>query len=130
MPNDFQAKIKKEMAARRKVFKKQKMLPFVQELHTSLINGKTTASFRLRVYPFYPKPGERFKAHVNETEIEGEYLCKKRIKMTLKRVCDKHWAEVGVASLLAYKNLMKKILKTEDLNLESEGYLFIFERVA
>ena len=126
---EFIQKTRKEQKARLKAWRKQKMLPFMRELEQSLLDGKTVCSFRYILHPFYPKAGEKFKAHIDAQEIQAEFLCRRRIKTNLLRVKNEHWSDIGVSSPRAYEYLMKKILKTEVLDYEKSGYLFFFERI-
>jgi hypothetical protein len=112
-----------------KAFKENKMMPFIPRLAYSVESGRTTASFRLHAYPFYPKVGQKFIAHAGNQPIPGVYLCTKRIKTTLRTVSDKYWQDIGMPTPQAYEVLMQEILKTENLPFDTKGYLYHFQRV-
>ena len=125
-------RIKKANAERRKAFKKAqtKMLPFVPMLAQSVQHGRTIVSFRLRAYPFYPKPGQEFLANCEHAAMPGRYLCTRRVRTTLRMVRDRYWKDVGMPSPAAYEDLMKEVLRRPILDLNTKGFLYVFERVS
>lgn len=106
-----------------------KMMPFVPQLRESVEEGRTIFSFRYKIHSFYPRPGELFKSHCGSQPIAGLYRCLKRVKSSIGEVKRRFWTQIGVASPEAYEELMKLILKSEDLDYEKSGYLYVFERI-
>lgn len=117
------------VAARAKKKKPRKTLPFCSNLSQSVQQGRTTASFRLNLYSFYPKAGEQFMAYGENETIQGVYYCSKRTRTTLGVVVKNHWKAIGLPSPKAYQELMKEILHVTELDLSAMGHLFFFERV-
>lgn len=113
----------------KKAAKLSKIMPFVPQLAESVEDGRTLFSFRYRMHQFYPKPGECFKAHCGRMPLSGLYRCRKRIKSSIGEVKRRFWQQIGVASPEAYEDLMKLILKSDVLDYEKTGYLYVFERV-
>jgi hypothetical protein len=105
------------------------MMPFVPQLAEGVEDGRTFFTFRYTKHPYYPKPGEKFKAHCGRRPLNGDYLCRKRIKSSIGEVKSRFWKQIGVASPEAYDDLMKLILKSDTLDYEKAGYLYVFERV-
>lgn len=105
------------------------MMPFVPQLAESVEDGRTIFSFRYKMHAFYPKPGEHFKAHCGRHPLAGLYICRRRIKSSIGEVRRRFWSQIGVASPEAYEELMKLILKSDVLDHEKSGYLYVFERV-
>jgi len=106
------------------------MMPFTVQLANSVTKGATIASFRFILHPFYPKPGQTFKARSGNQDLAGTYLCKSRTRTTLGIVKKRHWQQIGVFSEQAYEELMKSILNTRTLDYHKQGYFYIFERVS
>jgi hypothetical protein len=105
------------------------MMPFVPQLASSVEEGRTIFTFRYNCHRFYPKTGERFKAHCNRLPLNGLYLCRRRVRSSIGEVRERFWQQIGMPSPEAYEELMKQILKTETLDYKKPGYLYIFERV-
>lgn len=121
------------LAKKKAEFKKaaplQKMMPFTPRLSDSVTCGRTVVSFRLTVYPFYPKAGQTFVAHCGHSPIAGKYRCIRRIKCTMRRARDHYWQKIGMPSPAAYEDLMRDILNMKTLPLDTKGVLYIFERI-
>lgn len=106
-----------------------KMMPFTPQLSDSVIEGRAIYTFRYNPYPFYPKVGETFRAHSEREPLPGVYVCRKRVRTTIQKMKRAGWRGEGLPSPEAYESLMKLILKTEDLDYERMGYLYVFERL-
>jgi hypothetical protein len=105
------------------------MMPFVPQLASGVEEGRTIFTFRYHIHRFYPKTGEKFRAHCNRIPLNGLYFCRRRIKSSIGEVKEKYWKQIGMPSPEAYDELMKQILKTDNLDYKKSGYLYVFERI-
>jgi hypothetical protein len=105
------------------------MMPFVPQMSESVLAGKSIFTFRYNPYPFYPKVGEKFRAHSQRSPLPGVYICKRKLRCSIRKMKSGYWKGEGVSSPEAYEQLMRLILKTQNLNLDRMGYLYVFERI-
>ncbi len=107
-----------------------KMMPFSPALAEKVVAGTSQGSFRLRLYPFYPKPGETFRARSNNAELPGLYRCRRIIRnLTFEKLRQGRWREVGVNTPEDYLDILEDVTHRDELNFEQPGYFFQFERL-
>jgi hypothetical protein len=104
-------------------------MPFMPQMTESIMAGRSIFTFRYNPYPFYPKVGEKFRAHSERSPLPGTYVCRRKVRCSLRKMKSRYWRGEGVSSPEAYEELMKLILKTQNLDLDRPGYLYVFERV-
>ena len=106
------------------------MMPFSPALADKVVAGQSRGSFRLRLYPFYPRPGETFRARSNNAELPGLYRCRRIIRnVTFRALQEGRWREVGVSSPEEYQGILEDVCHREELNFEEPGFFFQFERL-
>lgn len=106
-----------------------KIMPFMPQMTESVISGRSIFTFRYNPYPFYPRVGEKFRAHSERAPLPGVYVCRRKLRCSIRKMKSRYWRGEGVSSPEAYEELMRLILKTQKLNLDRPGYLYVFERV-
>ncbi|MBV9491427.1 MAG: hypothetical protein JO069_17150 [Verrucomicrobia bacterium] len=106
------------------------MMPFSPALAEKVVAGRSKGSFRLRLYPFYPRVGETFRARSNNAELPGLYRCRRIVRnITFRTLQQGRWREVGVSSAEEYQAILEDVCHRNELDLEQPGFFFQFERL-
>jgi hypothetical protein len=107
---------------------KGKFIPFAPQLAASVMDGRTTGTFRLVDRNFYPRKGEHFKAHCNGYELEATFLCLERRNITFKVMSERYWKTVVDTSKEDYLNIMAEVLGGHYPRPNARGVFIRFQR--
>ena len=113
----------------RKPEKLAPILPFIRPDLADVAVGQRVATFRPLKQPYYPKRGDRFRAHYNRSPLPGEYRCDLIRHLTLGEARKRYWMELGASAPEKVETLWIPLFGRSTFQEEHKGYVYLATRL-
>lgn len=95
-------------------------IPFKEQFKQALLDGQKTMTSRTKKYG---KPGDTFSIY------GGTFVIKHIEKKSLRDVAEQHYAEEGVDTPEAFRNVWIRLHPIKGFDAEQDVYVHTFERI-